>query len=147
YYNFFVTTANQALAGLGLSAALPALDVVLPIGISFYTFHSMGYNIDVYRGKPPERSFLRFAIYVAYFPQLVAGPILRAGQFLPKLASPIVFTRENLRAGAHLFLVGLVKKVVVADNVAPIADRVFAGPQGLPSLLIWFGILAFGIQI
>ncbi|MEP0845327.1 MAG: MBOAT family protein [Phycisphaerae bacterium] len=148
YANFCLDSVNDVLTWLGYQAAMPAVNIVLPVGISFYTFHSMGYNIDVYRGKTPaERSFLRFAIYVAYFPQLVAGPILRAGQFLPQLSRTITFDAENLRRGANLFLVGLVKKVVVADNVAPLADNVFNDPQGLPSAVIWLGVLAFGVQI
>jgi alginate O-acetyltransferase complex protein AlgI len=147
YANFFVDSVNQVLEWQGYYGWLPVLNITLPIGISFYTFHSMGYNIDVYRGKEPERSFLRFAIYVAYFPQLVAGPILRAGQFLPQLKSAITFTGENVRSGAHLFLVGLVKKIVVADNIAIVADGILGAPQSLPSIMIWLGIFAFGIQI
>jgi alginate O-acetyltransferase complex protein AlgI len=148
YANFFVDTVNDAARWLGGGPLLDALAITLPVGISFYTFHSMGYNIDVYRGKtPPERSFLRFAIYVAFFPQLVAGPILRAGQFLPQLARRIVLDAAHLRSGSHLFLVGLLKKVVVADNVGPLVERVFATPQGLPSVAIWMGAVGFAIQI
>jgi alginate O-acetyltransferase complex protein AlgI len=148
YANFFVDSLNDAAGWLGEGPLVGALDITLPVGISFYTFHSMGYNIDVYRGRtPPERSFLRFAIYVAFFPQLVAGPILRAGQFLPQLARRIVLDAAQLRSGAHLFLVGLVKKVVVADNVGLLADRVFETPQGLPSIGIWMGTVSFAIQI
>jgi alginate O-acetyltransferase complex protein AlgI len=147
YYDFFAESLALAARAFGLSAAVPALGLVLPVGISFYTFHSMGYNIDVYRGRPPERSFLRFAIYVAYFPQLVAGPILRSGQFLPELVRPIRFTAENLRDGCHLFLSGLVKKAVVADNVAPLVDHLFTSPEGLPSLFIWVATFSFGVQI
>jgi alginate O-acetyltransferase complex protein AlgI len=148
YANFFVDTVNDAARWLGGEPLVGAIEITLPVGISFYTFHSMGYNIDVYRGRtPPERSFLRFAIYVAFFPQLVAGPILRAGQFLPQLARRISLDAMQLRSGAHLFLVGLVKKVVVADNVGPLVDRVFATPQGLPSVAIWMGAIGFAIQI
>jgi alginate O-acetyltransferase complex protein AlgI len=148
YANFFVDTLNDSLLWLGRERLLGAVDITLPVGISFYTFHSMGYNIDVYRGRtPPERSFLRFAIYVAFFPQLVAGPILRAGQFLPQLAHRICLDAAQLRSGANLFLVGLVKKVVVADNVAPFVDQIFGAPRGLPSLAIWLGAAAFAIQI
>jgi alginate O-acetyltransferase complex protein AlgI len=148
YANFFVDTLNDATRGLGEGPLLGAIDVTLPVGISFYTFHSMGYNIDVYRGRtPPERSFLRFGIYVAFFPQLVAGPILRATQFLPQLSRRISLDAAGLRSGAHLFLVGLVKKVVVADNVAPLVDHVFGAPRGLPSLAIWIATAAFAVQI
>jgi alginate O-acetyltransferase complex protein AlgI len=147
YCNFVVETVNALLRWQGSTAALLSPNIALPIGISFYTFHSMGYNIDVYRGKKPELSFLRFAIYVAYFPQLVAGPILRAGQFLPQLANVITFRSENVRSGANLFLTGMVKKVVVADNIAPLVDKILNSPEGIPSLGIWFGVFCFGIQI
>src|SRR4029450_11752547 len=117
YANFFVDSVNDTAAWLGIEAMIPAIQITLPVGISFYTFHSMGYNIDVFRGRTqPERSFLRFAIYVAFFPQLVAGPILRAGQFLPQLRRQIGLDAGQLRSGLNLFLVGLVKKVIVADN-------------------------------
>jgi alginate O-acetyltransferase complex protein AlgI len=148
YANFFVHSVNDAATWLGMEALLPAIQITLPIGISFYTFHSMGYNIDVFRGRiEPERSLLRFAIYVAFFPQLVAGPILRAGQFLPQLGRRIVLDARQLRSGLHLFLVGLVKKVVVADNVSPLVDHVFGSPQGLSSLVIWIATVGFAIQI
>jgi alginate O-acetyltransferase complex protein AlgI len=122
--------------------------ITLPVGISFYTFHSMGYIVDLYRGRTKvEKSFLRYAIYVAFFPQLVAGPILRSYQFLPQLNSPVDLLRHNLRSGINLFIVGLVKKVLIADHMAPLANFVFDSPQLLPSPIIWLGTLAFGIQI
>jgi alginate O-acetyltransferase complex protein AlgI len=95
----------------------------------------------------PERSFLRFAIYVAFFPQLVAGPVLRAGQFMPQLAGRLALDAQKLRSGIHLFGVGPVKNVVVADNVAPLVDHIFGSPQGLSSLAIWTGAAGFMIQI
>jgi alginate O-acetyltransferase complex protein AlgI len=148
YANFFVESVNDAAGWFGAGTLLPAAHVTLPVGISFYTFHSMGYNIDVYRGRTrPERSFLRFAIYVAFFPQLVAGPILRAGQFLPQLGQRIHLDAAKLRSGLHLFLVGLVKKVVVADNVSPLVDHVFGAPQGFSSVVIWIATACFAIQI
>src|SRR5262245_19373943 len=148
YANFFVTTVNDSVALLGAPALLPVLHVTLPVGFSFYPSHSMGYNIDVFRGRTrPERTFLRFAIYVAFFPQLVAGPILRAGQFLPQLRRRLGLDAAQLRSGAHLFLVGLVKKVVVADNVSPLVDHIFSSPQGLSSAVIWVATAGFAIQI
>ena len=148
YSNFTIDSLNHVLHWLGTGGAIPAVNIVLPVGISFYTFHSMGYNIDVYRGKTrAETSFLRFALYVAFFPQLVAGPILRAGQFLPQTHKTLVLDAAKMRSGAHLFLVGLVKKVIVADNVAPLANSIFAAPHGLPSVLVMIGTLAFGVQI
>lgn len=148
YYNFFVDSVNQVLVWGGGDSALPVLNITLPVGISFYTFHTLGYTIDVFRGKTKaERSYLRFALYVAFYPQLVAGPILRSAQFLPQLQEPTNIREDNLRSGFHLFLVGLVKKVLIADHVAPLANAVFDSPQGMPSALIWLGTFAFGIQI
>ena len=148
YYDFFANTLNDVLAADTSLDKIPLLGVALPIGISFYTFHSMGYNIDVYRRKiEPERNPLRFALYVAFFPQLVAGPILRSTDFLPQTRNPIVWSKEKIASGANLFLVGLVKKIVIADNVSPLADFVFDKPMGLPSLAIAIGAVAFGVQI
>ncbi|MBN2561225.1 MAG: MBOAT family protein [Phycisphaerae bacterium] len=148
YCGFFTESVNQLLQWLGVDAALPVIALTLPVGISFFTFQSMSYTIDVFRGQiQPERSFVRFALYVAFFPQLVAGPILRSTEFLPQLHSLTTLQRENLRSGCHLFLTGLVKKVLIADQVAPLANGVFEASQGLPSPAIWLGTLAFGIQI
>lgn len=148
YFGFFLDTVNQLLAWAHWQAVFPAVQIMLPVGISFYTFHSMGYNIDVFRGHiRPERSFLRFAIYVAFFPQLVAGPILRSTQFLPQLRHSLSLRADSLRSGANLFLVGLTKKVLVADNVAPLANGVLDRPIGLPSAAIVLAAFAFGIQI
>ena len=148
YFNFFVDSLNSVLGWAGGTPIETALRFTLPVGISFYTFHSMSYTIDIYRREvEPERSFVKFALYVAFFPQLVAGPILRNKDFLPQLDHPVVLRLSALRSGLNLFLVGLVKKIVVADNVAPVADFVFDHPQGRSSLMILIGTLAFGIQI
>ncbi len=148
YFNFFIDSVNQVSAAFGGASLLPYAHITLPVGISFYTFQSMSYTIDVFRrALPAERSFIRFALYVAFFPQLVAGPILRSTQFLPQLYEIVHLRADNLRSGLNLMLVGLVKKVLVADNVAPLANHVFDDPQGLPSVLIVLGTLAFGIQI
>jgi len=148
YYNFFIGSINQLFACVGVKSLLPILGVTLPVGISFYTFQSMSYIIDVFRkDTKAEKSFLHFATYVAFFPQLVAGPILRSTEFLPQLHNNVTLKHENLRSGLHLFLVGLVKKVIIADNISPLAERVFDSPQGLPSVIIWLGALGFGIQI
>ncbi len=141
YYDFFAASLGSwfdftpALAG-----------VVLPIGISFYTFHTMSYTIDVYRREiPASRSALDFALFIAFFPVLVAGPILRARQFLPQLAHPAP-ARFSMPV-ALLFIRGLAKKVLVADNVAPLVDTVFARPGEWPSLVVWTATLAFAVQI
>jgi alginate O-acetyltransferase complex protein AlgI len=148
YYNFFVGAVNQAIVILGNEALLPLLKITLPIGISFYTFQSMGYPIDVFRGhKAAEKSFLRVALYVAFFPQLLSGPILRSTEFMPQLKNVIKLKYDNLRSGVNLFLTGLVKKILIADYLAPVTNKIFDSPQGLPSLVIWFGTIAFSIQI
>ncbi|MFO0898526.1 MAG: MBOAT family O-acyltransferase [Pirellulales bacterium] len=148
YADLLSTTANSLTRQAVGAEYLPVLQLSLPVGISFFTFHSLGYNIDVYRRKTTaERSLLAFALYVAYFPQLVAGPILRAKQFLPQLAHAPAFSAAQTRSGVNLFLVGLFKKVVVADNVAPFPDAVFAEPYNIPSLGIVLATFCFGVQI
>ncbi|MFO0838570.1 MAG: MBOAT family O-acyltransferase [Phycisphaerae bacterium] len=148
YCDFFIDSFNSLAQMTGGHALLPLLHITLPVGVSFYTFQSMSYTIDVYRRElPAERSFIRFALFVAFFPQLVAGPILRAQQFIPQLYQIVSLEGPLIRSGLNLFLVGLIKKVVVADNVSPLADLIFKQPQGLPSPLILLGALAFGVQI
>ncbi len=148
YFNFFVDSINHILAWSNSTHTLTLFQITLPVGISFYTFHSMGYVTDLYRGKTKvEKSFLRFAIYVAFFPQLVAGPILRSYQFLPQLDSAVDLLRKNLRSGLNLFIVGLIKKILIADHMAPLVNFIFERPQGMSSPVIWLGALAFGVQI
>jgi D-alanyl-lipoteichoic acid acyltransferase DltB (MBOAT superfamily) len=143
YFNFFVSSVNAA-TGLGIAN----LNIILPVGISFYTFQTMSYTIDVYLGHhPPERRFGDFALFVAFFPQLVAGPIVRSQHFLPQIRKPLVLRADNFRQGIPLFINGLVKKVAVADNVGPFVDRIFDNPTGLPSIVIVLATLAFGVQI
>ena len=147
YYGFFATSAAELLNKLGFSAHPSTLDLILPVGISFYTFQTLSYTIDVYRGRiPTERSLLNFAVYVAFFPQLVAGPIERAERLLPQVGTPRRITWPDLYSGFYLICWGLFKKVVLADNVATVADRVFSESSftGLATLL---GVYAFAIQI
>jgi alginate O-acetyltransferase complex protein AlgI len=146
YANFLMENGRALASALDLPAPPTFLQVVLPVGISFYTFHSMSYTIDVYRRETPVcRSLLDFALFITFFPVLVAGPILRAASFLPQL-------RERIRLDLApesllLFLRGLAKKVVIADNVAPFADAVFRDPARWPSVMIWLGTAAFAVQI
>jgi len=147
YFNFFIDSAAAVLAALGLQPNVPSLRIILPVGISFYTFQTLSYTIDLYRGiLPTERRLLNFALYVAFFPQLVAGPIERAKRLLPQIAAVRPVTRADLGSGAYLILWGLFKKVVIADNVAVFSDAAFANPthSGLYSLL---GVVAFTVQI
>lgn len=159
YYNFFAQSTADFLTHLGLQAHLPVLNVVLPLGISFYTFQSMNYVIDVYRGElEAERSLLNFALFVSFFPHLVAGPILRATSLMPQVKRPSDIRWEKICIGFYLFVWGLFKKVVIADSVSGIADDVFANFTGTVSKAhsattlagggtALLGIYAFAIQI
>ncbi len=125
-----------------------ALGIILPVGISFFTFQSMSYTIDVYRKQIPVcRDAAKFFLFVGFFPQLVAGPIVRAAEFLPQLDEPIRLRRENLTIGAQVFLLGLVQKAVVADNVSFFVDPVFAAPTLYDQATLWLGMGAYGLQI
>jgi len=147
YYGFFADNLQNLLASVGVGIALPTLHVILPIGISFYTFMTMSYVIDVYRREiEPTRDLLDFAVFVAFFPHLVAGPILRAASLLPQIAAPRAPTREQLSDGAWLVGWGLVKKVFVADNLASVVDTVFRNPDA-SGLEVLIGVYAFAFQI
>ncbi|MCB2156783.1 MBOAT family protein [bacterium] len=146
YFNFFVDSANEILSGFGVGVS--NLDIILPVGISFYTFQTMSYSIDVYFGKIKNKpAFIDFALFVAFFPQLVAGPIVRAADFLPQLNHPIALKRENLSTGAKCFLLGLVKKVLIADRMAMFVDPGFHNYQVWSSGTLWLIMIAYAIQI
>lgn len=149
YYGFFAESAADLLASLGLGADVPTLRVILPVGISFYTFQTMSYSIDVFRGRIPAcRDPLAFAVYVSYFPQLVAGPIERARHLLPQFTNPRTSPNSTAAGYAVLMIVrGLFKKVAIADTLAPLVDRVFTGSADAGAISLVVGILAFGIQI
>ncbi len=148
YYNFFAENLGQLLLTLGLNPRSMHLDIVLPVGISFYTFQTMSYSIDVFRRRlEPTDDPLAFATFVALFPQLVAGPIERASHLLPQLLGPRRVDRAAIRGGLWLLLVGYFKKTVIADNLAPIADAAFAAPLNIGSLQMLIGIYAFAFQI
>ncbi|HSU39554.1 MAG TPA: MBOAT family protein, partial [Polyangiaceae bacterium] len=130
YYGFFAESLVNALAALGVQANLRVLHVVLPAGISFFTFQTMSYTIDVYRKKlEPQRDFLDFALFVGFFPQLVSGPIVRATEFLPQLRAPRAFASVDARRALMLFAVGYFKKACLADNIAGAIDPLFANPS------------------
>ena len=148
YYNFFVDSANHALASVHIDSSLPQLGIILPVGISFITFQVMAYVIDIYRGDTDAADTVwDFALLTAFFPQLVAGPILKAKQFLPELNKKIVLRRENFLAGMQLFLLGLFRKIVVADRLALYVDTVFDTPQDFSSSTTWLAVFAYAIQI
>ena len=148
YYNFFVSSAAELLAWLGLPASVHTLNIIIPVGVSFYTFHSMSYTIDVYRGKMRAvSSFLDVACFIGFFPQMVAGPIVRASAFLPQLQSLRKFSGVDVRGALVLFLVGFFKKACIADGVAPIVDKYFGSPETYNASSAWLGVLLYGIQI
>ena len=127
YYNFFAANAATALGHLGLPEDLPILQLVLPVGISFYIFHAISYVVDVYRAKvPPETSFVNVALYISFFPQLIAGPIVRAAFIMPQIRRRRPFSRSQQAMGIRLLVRGLIYKAVIADTLAQIADPVFA---------------------
>jgi len=148
YWNFFADSARELCLRIGLDVPDWTLQIVLPVGISFYTFQTLSYTIDRYRGAiPTERSFVDFAFFVSFFPQLVAGPIVRARDFLPQAGERRAFRWRDQAEGLQLALWGLFKKTVVADNLAPLVDDVFAhdGPVGIPVRLL--AVYAFAVQI
>ena len=148
YFNFFAATAHDALAALGVHAPQLALNVVLPVGISFYTFQTMSYAIDVYRRQvEPERDLLRFATSVALFVHLVAGPIVRARHLLPQLQDDRQPDIETATRGFEQVLRGYFKKVVVADSLAPIVDAYFVDPSLHDGASLLIAIYFYAFQI
>ncbi len=146
YFNFFVDSAIAVLPEGSFTA--PGLEVILPVGISFYTFQSMSYSIDIYRKQiKASDSLLDFAVYVAFFPQLVAGPIERAGNMLKQFTGKPQQTVDRTLDGFDLILRGFFKKIVVADNIAPFVNMVFGDVDSASTLSMWMACYAFGIQL
>ena len=130
YFDFFIESGQDLFGLLGLPFPLRTMGIILPVGISFYTFQTLSYTIDIYRGDlKPVKKFLDFALFVGFFPQLVAGPIVRAIDFLPQLQSSRVFKSINFKACFTLFLIGYLKKAVISDNLAPIVDAYYKNPD------------------
>ncbi|MCD6365863.1 MAG: MBOAT family protein [Planctomycetes bacterium] len=148
YGNFVIDNVNIILAWTGLAYSIAPMGLLLPVGISFYTFQAMSYTIDFYRGRiDREPSLVRFATFVALFPQLVAGPIERASNLLPQLARPSRITRRDICDGLGLFVVGLFKKLALADYLALYVDKVYASPGDYHAPALVLATLAFGWQI
>ena len=148
YAGFVTENLNWLLGQIGVSYVLPAPDVLLPLGISFYTFQSLSYTIDLYRERlQPERSFIRFASFVALFPQLVAGPIERAGALLPQLEQGPRVRLTDISDGLSLFLVGLFKKVAMADFLARYVDPIYEAPGEFGRASLILATYAFAWQI
>ena len=147
YYAFALENMNAILANFGQDPIRNTLRLALPAGLSFYTFQSIGYVVDVYRGKVKAvRDLPDYALYVTFFPQLVAGPIERAAHMLPQYRAPRMTDAESWRIALGLILWGYFKKVVIADNVAIVANKIFA-IEGASFPIIWAGVFAFAVQI
>ena len=148
YLDFGIVSMMRLLGWLGLDPHWETVGLILPVGISFYTFQTISYTVDVYRGvRGAERSFLDFALYVAYFPQLVAGPIEQSTHLLPQLQQPRPVTREDVRLAFHWVLLGYAKKIVMADTLAPMVSEIFASPGRFTFLPLLAGVTGFALQI
>ena len=148
YWNFFIDSWIAAWASAGISMHPATVQIVLPVGISFYTFQTLSYAIDTYRGRiPPTRDPIAFAAFVAFFPQLVAGPIERATRLLPQFFRPRVFVYADAVEGVRQILWGMFKKVVVADQLAVHVDLIFADPAGQSGPVLLLGAVFFAFQI
>lgn len=149
YFNFFAGSLQAMLTAMGMHASFATLNVILPVGISFYTFQSLSYTIDVYRGDlKPARRLYDFALFVSFFPQLVAGPIERATSLMPQVLTPKKFSWALVLSGLELMVWGYFKKVFIADNLAPIVDHVFStSVEQQTGLQLLLGIYAFALQI
>ena len=148
YFNFFSDSFAELAASMGITLDVPTLRIILPVGISFYTFQSLSYTIDVYRRNlKATRSLVDFALFVSFFPHLVAGPIVRATKLLPQVQMKRTVTPQHLSSGAVLILIGLFRKVAIADSVAPTVNQIFAQPHLQSSATLLLGIYLFSIQI
>ncbi|MBK9099372.1 MAG: MBOAT family protein [bacterium] len=149
YLFFIIDNLNSAASLFGTDVSIPYFNIILPLGISFYTFQTLSYAIDVYRNTiMPERNFVVYATYISFFPQLVAGPILRAGQVIDQLKVKRIFDLGNLSIGLRRVLYGLFLKVVFADNIAPLVDDSFAQQINFLSAIdVWTMAFLFGLQI
>jgi alginate O-acetyltransferase complex protein AlgI len=148
YVNFFIESINSGLAFGSISFTLHPLEIVLPVGISFFTFQALSYTIDVYRGDlKPRDSLLDYALFIAFFPQLVAGPIVRAVEFFKELDLPRPASSREINLGLVLIVLGLVKKMCVADGLSQVVDPVFNNPLAASTLDSWLAVYAYAVQI
>jgi len=148
YYNFFLDNFISAFSFFGTPINAQGLNIILPVGISFYTFQTLSYTIDIYKRQlEPTKDFITFSAFVSFFPQLVAGPIERATNLLPQFAKKRLFDKENAIKGVRLILWGLVKKVLIADSIAPTVDDIFSNYTEYPSTILLLGAFLFSFQI
>jgi D-alanyl-lipoteichoic acid acyltransferase DltB (MBOAT superfamily) len=147
YFNFFIENVIAVFTSMGVTTNLTTLNIFLPVGISFYTFQTMSYTIDVYRGHlEPRKNLIDYMLFVSFFPQLVAGPVERATNLLPQIERPRTFRWANFRDGAALALYGAFKKMVIADTIAPYVDKIYIHTD--PSwAMIWAATLGFTVQV
>jgi len=148
YFNFFAVSLQNLLNILGFNLNATFFNIILPVGISFYTFQTMSYTIDIYYGKlEPTKNFLDFALFVSFFPQLVAGPIERASHLLPQILSPRKITLQKFYEGCYLIFWGLFLKVFIADNLATIVDPIFGSEPPYNGIKVLLALYAFSFQI
>ncbi|MDI7236282.1 MBOAT family O-acyltransferase [Leptospira santarosai] len=148
YFHFFIDSFLVLFHSLGWRVSAPTLKVILPVGISFYTFQSLSYSIDVYRRRiRPERNFFHYALFLSFFPQLVAGPIISAKILLPALRNTFNWDNVPLREGVWLILLGFVKKAVIADRISIISDFAYQFPESISTFFAWLGVISYSIQI
>ncbi len=146
YCNFFIDSLSAVLSPLGLNVS--SLNIILPVGISFYTFQTLSYTIDIYRRRiKPCHHFFDFGLFVSFFPQLVAGPIVRASEFLPQLETKRTLNYTRFFYGFRQFVYGFFKKVFIADRLALFVDHVFDNPSVFDGLTMWIAVIAYSIQI
>ncbi|TGK01744.1 MBOAT family protein [Leptospira langatensis] len=148
YFNFFIESGIALFSAFGLNLPVPVWRIALPVGISFYTFQSLSYTIDVYKREIlPEKSFWNYALFLSFFPQLVAGPIVPARVFLPQLTALSSWKDVPLREGLLLIVLGVWKKAVFADSIAVIPDLFFKSPEIFSASYAWLAVLAYSLQI
>ncbi len=148
YFNFAINSVSKVFNLMHVELNMPAFDIILPVGISFYTFQALSYTIDVYRGDTKaEKNFFRYALFVSFFPQLIAGPIERSKNLLTQLANPKKFSFDNFREGILLMLWGYFLKLVMADRIAIFVDTVYGDYVSYPGVYLIIATVLFGIQI
>jgi alginate O-acetyltransferase complex protein AlgI len=148
YFNFFISSFSDAVSSIGFSPNMWTLKIILPVGISFYTFHGLSYVIDIYKGRIlPERNFIDYSVFVSFFPLLVAGPIERATHLLPQIQKERTFDYTQSVDGLRQILWGLFKKIVIADSCAEFANLIFSNSNEYSGSTLVIGVLFFTIQI
>jgi len=148
YFNFFAGNINAVLSNLSLQMEVPILNLMLPLGISFYTLQALGYLIDVYRDKyEPDRNLAKFALFLSFFPQIVQGPIARYNQLAHQLYEAHKFEYKRVAFGAQLILWGFMKKLIIADRLAPFVDEIFNNYVNYQGITLFLGALAYGFQV